>query len=110
MTGSMPWGRNNFNPTNPLPRCGKRRNQHADTAETIDGIAGLREAQGNSEEARDWYTRALEIREQAIGTHRSKTMEIRKHLITLLHTIERHEEAAQLAADPAEQSVGGMCS
>lgn len=70
------------------------------------GLAGLREAQGESEEARDWYTRALVVREQAIGIHHPKTMETRKRLITLLHTMERHEEAAQLEVDPAEQSVG----
>jgi tetratricopeptide (TPR) repeat protein/DNA-binding XRE family transcriptional regulator len=80
--------------------------QHADTSETLYGLAQLREAQGKREEARDWYTRALVVREQALGTQHPKTREARQRLITLLHTLERHAEAAQLEADSAEQSVG----
>jgi len=46
-------------------------------------LAQLREVQGNSEEARAWYTRALAVREQALGARHPKTTETRKSLIVL---------------------------
>jgi len=76
--------------------------QHPKTAEVMHNFARLREAQDNNEEARTWYTRALEIRGQKLGVHHPKTRETRKHLITLLHTIGLHEEAAKLAATQTE--------
>ena len=69
--------------------------EHPETAETIHGLAQLRESQGNSEEARVWYTRALGIREQVYGAHHHKTTESRNHLTTLLYAMGRPEEAAR---------------
>lgn len=65
-------------------------------------LAWLRNAQGNSEEARTWYVRALAVREQALGARHPKTTETRKRLIALLHTMGQHEEAAKLEATQAE--------
>jgi Tetratricopeptide repeat len=65
-------------------------------------LARLREVQGNNEEARTWYTRALAIREQALGAHHPKATQTRKRFIALLHTMGLHEEAAQLEATQSE--------
>lgn len=43
--------------------------------------------------------------EKALGAHHHKTAETRSHLITLLHTVEQHEEAAQLEAVQAGQET-----
>lgn len=76
---------------------------HPDTAETIHYFAQFREAQNKSEEARAGYARALAIREQILGMHHPKTTETRKRLITLLHSMGQHEEAAKLEAAQFEQ-------
>ena len=76
--------------------------QHPDTAAIIHNIASFREAQGNSEEARTLYARALLVREQAFGAQHPQTIETRTCLIALLHTMEWHEQAAQLEAIQSE--------
>jgi len=76
--------------------------QHPETAETIQGLARLWEKQGNSEEARVWYSHALAIREQVFGTHHPQTTKTRTRLIALLHTMGMHEEAAKLETTQVE--------
>jgi hypothetical protein len=66
-------------------------------------LARLQDTQGNSEEARDWYVRALAVREQALGGHHPKTTETRMHLTALRHAMVQNEEATQLEAPHSEQ-------
>jgi len=68
----------------------------------IYDLARFWETQGNSEEARARYARALTIREQALGAYHPKTTETRKRLIALLHTMGQHEEAAQFEATQSD--------
>jgi Tetratricopeptide repeat len=77
---------------------------HPETAESMHDLAQFREAQGNREEARTWYARALEVREQVLGASHPKTVQTRKRLIALLHTMGQHEEGTQIGADQAELS------
>ena len=65
-------------------------------------LAGLREAQGNSEEARTCYAQALTIRDQMLGPSHPKTIETRTRLIALLHAMGLHEDAAQQEAVQSE--------
>lgn len=76
--------------------------EHSEKAESMYGLAQLWEAQGNNEDAKTWYVRAVVVREQALGAHHPKTMEIRACLIALLHTMGQHEEAAQFEAVQSE--------
>jgi tetratricopeptide (TPR) repeat protein len=70
--------------------------EHPETAETIYDIAQLREAQGNYREAKINYAHALAIYQQRLGPNHPLAAETRNHLISLLHTMNQHEEAARL--------------
>jgi tetratricopeptide (TPR) repeat protein/transcriptional regulator with XRE-family HTH domain len=70
--------------------------QHPDADETLEGLAALREAQGNLREAASFYQRSLAIREQVLGTQHPKTVECRKRLCGILHALGKAEEAAAL--------------
>jgi Tfp pilus assembly protein PilF len=76
--------------------------EHTEVAETMNDLARFREAQDNSDEANVWYARALTIREQVLGVQHPKTIETRTRLITLLHALGQHEEAALLELVQAE--------
>ena len=59
-------------------------------------FALFREAQGKKDEAKPLHVRALAIRERTLGKRNPKTVEVREHLITLLHTMGQHDEAIRL--------------
>jgi tetratricopeptide (TPR) repeat protein len=77
--------------------------ENPDAAETIHSFARYWEVQNNKREASVWYTRALAVREQALGAHHPKTSETRTRLIALLHSMDQHEDAAQLEAAKSER-------
>ena len=62
--------------------------EHPETAEVMYDLAQLREAQDSNLAARSLYIQVLAIREQTLGRHHPKTTETRKHLITLLRTLD----------------------
>jgi hypothetical protein len=70
--------------------------EHSDVAETIHDLAQFFEMQGNNEEAKSLYIRALAVREQALGVQHSKTIETRRHFIALLRVMDHDEEVKQL--------------
>lgn len=76
--------------------------QHPNTAETMHDLAQFWEKQGNSEDARAGYLRALAIRVQMLGARHPQTAKTCTYLIALLHRMGQHEEAAKLEATQAE--------
>jgi hypothetical protein len=77
---------------------------HLDTAETLHGLAMLREVQGNQIEAATFYQRALSIRERVLGSQHSRTTQTRERLRLVLVTQGETQEAAQLEGAPAKQT------
>lgn len=72
--------------------------EHLDTAKMIYHLALLWEAQDNKEETKKWCMEALKIQEKVLGQYHPSTIETRSLLITVLHALEEHEEAARLEA------------
>ncbi len=66
------------------------------TAEIMHGFAFFRAVQGDRDEARIWYERALSIREQLFGPHHPKTKETRACFVALQQARGQHEVTACL--------------
>lgn len=77
--------------------------QHSEMGDVVYDFAAFQHSQGNREEAKSWYQRALTIYEQALGQYHPSTMEARKSYATLLREMGRQDEAALLEALQPEQ-------
>ena len=70
--------------------------KHPNTATSLNHLAALLESQGNYEEARPLYERALKIREEALGPRHPHTATSLNNLALLLHDQGNYEEARPL--------------
>lgn len=78
---------------------------HPDTAQSLFRLGSIYSDQGRYELAQPLYQRALSIFEKQLGLRHPRTLAVRSDYASLLYTMGRDAEAAQLEASPNTPSV-----